>query len=341
MRTVACHARTKRRYDRVRMSLLAHLQTISSMLPLRRVRRPRGLTRELLRLPIADQGGEVLVQCDWQPQRAPLVVILHGVAGDSRDPYVWRAADACLRAGFHTARLNQRGSGMGRKRARTMYHAALTDDVALLEAAMVSRANVDGMALLGFSLGGHTALRYACQPRASSLLRAVTTISAPLDLPLTMRHLQAKRTGLMGVYQTLMVRSIVRGARAMVAHRRDAEALISASALRGVRSLMDVDRTIMMAVHGFADVHAFQADASVAPHISRIDVPTLLVHADDDPVIPVEQVRAVSGVNELVTPVVVRRGGHIGFHEHVGQLWGASFAVTCALGHFKTHLTRV
>ena len=93
------------------MSVWSHAQTLTAAWPFSRgQRRDVDDVTEHIAIP---EGGELVVACTFLRAKAPLVVVLHGVSGSSEDHYVVRAGRALVRAGFHVARLNQRGSGLG------------------------------------------------------------------------------------------------------------------------------------------------------------------------------------------------------------------------------------
>jgi uncharacterized protein len=313
------------------MTWAAHLQSFSSMLPM-----VAPSTIPVVRTELAVGDGSLVLECQWQPYPAPVVVVLHGVAGTSQDPYVRRAANVAVSRGMHAIRLNQRGTGLGRALAHTIYHPGLTEDLHIVERFLAEQSQVSGkihgMHLLGFSLGGHTAMRYAAERRHSSLLHSVATISSPVDLAATKAYLLANRSGMVGVYQWLMVKSILRNARSALM-RTDNPFRMPLTALTKIRSLADVEEQVLLPMHGYADFGSFYAQASVLPHAHNIDVPALAIHAHDDPVVPVSQTHVLQEANPLVRTLVAPSGGHIGFHARWSQLRGASLAVDAALQH--------
>jgi uncharacterized protein len=314
------------------MSWQAHLQSISCMLPGTVACK---VPTEVVELPLPT-GGSLVLECQWQDHAAPAAVIMHGIAGTSQDPYVRRAAGAAVARGLHAIRLNQRGTGLGRDKSHTIYHPGQTEDLHLVEAMLRTRQDVDGMHLLGFSLGGHTALRYAAESRASSLLRSVATISAPTDLAAMRVSFGHRAPGITGVYQWLMVSSVLRNARAAL-QRSGNPFRMPLSTLRTIRSLAEVEDRLLLPMHGFSDADSYHAQASVLPHAQAIDVPSLMIHAADDPVVPAAQADAAVARNPLLRALITKVGGHVGFHTHWSQLRGSSFAVSQALAHAEAH----
>lgn len=319
-----------------------HAQTVAAALPAPRGL-PAGMSSTVVELAIPE-GGQLVALGTWQPSPAPAVLLLHGVAGSSDDAYVVRAARALLRAGFHVLRLNHRGSGRGRGKARRLYHAGLGEDVALAARFLAARSDVTAVGALGFSLGGHLALTHAADvstrraEAATAPLDAVASVSAPIDLHETMRSFDALRRGVTAIYERLMMRSLVDKARALKA-REGERVPYSLAEVERVTTIREFDAVVTVPCHGFRDVDDYHARASVGPRLFDLRVPTLIIHADDDPIVPasaLRRARCSPDVDVVITPA----GGHVGFVEGVEQLWGSTAAVTRAIAHFERHLPR-
>lgn len=310
----------------------AHAQTVSAALPTR-LPRPRDVTEELLELPIPE-GGVLVAVLERQPRVAPAVVVLHGVGGSSDDAYVLRASVALLRAGFTVLRLNQRGTGRGAGRARRLYHAGLGEDLALAVDHLAERADVARIGVLGFSLGGHVALCHAADG-AHPRLAAVATVSAPVDLAASMRAFDDARRGVGAVYERLILQSLLHKARAL--KRAEPAVPFELSELRAVRTIADFDAHVTVPCNGFVDVADYWRRASVGARLKDIRVPSLLLHAEDDTIVPVAPVRDVE-----LSPFSERRlrtgGGHNGFVEDLRQLWSGSGAVREAVDFLRAQL---
>ncbi|HEY4220722.1 MAG TPA: alpha/beta fold hydrolase [Myxococcota bacterium] len=314
------------------MTLYAHAQTVTATFPTM-ARAPAGLVSETLELALVG-GGALVALAEWQPRTAPAALIIHGVAGSSDDAYVVRAARALSRRGFHTVRVNQRGSGRGSGKAPVLYHAGLSDDVQVVRAFLEARSDVSSVVLLGFSLGGHVALAHACDVAGDDgRLAAVCTVSAPVDLAATLAQFEKNANNPFGrIYERLIVKSLATHARALPG------TAFSVAELDSIVSIRAFDHLITCRSHGFVDVADYHAKASVAPRLSRITVPTLMIHAADDPVVPAAPLAHItaSSSTELV---VLPRGGHVGFAHTPAQWFGASHAVLRALAHFERHAT--
>jgi hypothetical protein len=232
-----------------------------------------------------------------------LLVVVHGLAASADASYAVRAAQAAEAAGLASLRLNLRGAD---RSGEDYYHAGLTAD---LRAALASPALAayDRVAVLGFSLGGHVALRYATE-EPDPRLRAVAAVCAPLDLAAGGRLIDRPA---LWAYRRYLLGHLMEIYRA-VARRRAVPLPVEAAGR--IRTFRDWDTRVVAARHGFRDAADYYARMSVGPRLDRLSVPALLVGAEDDPMVPPEAVRPVLAGRDV--PLEVRwvaGGGHMAF----------------------------
>ncbi len=314
-----------------------HLQTIAASFPLRLEPRKIGQKPEPLAIPIPGGAlvGEVTFATDLSGSKArrPLVVVIHGVGGTSRSLYVARAASVFAEAGFHVLRLNMRGAGMSIHDAPSLYHAALIEDVAAVARTMHTDPHVDGIAYVGFSLGGNLALCFAADyPNDLPAPLAIVAISAPLDLDVVSRCLESRGTF---VYRRHVVEALVAQAKTFQADE-PTRVPWTPKDLGKIRTIRDYDELVIAPMHGFRSAADYYAKASSGPRIARIAVPTLLVHAEDDPMVPGRTVRPfLAGRGESVAVAWSDQGGHVAFIEAAApgrpNGWTHNWAVRRAL----------
>jgi predicted alpha/beta-fold hydrolase len=326
----------------------AELQTVAAALPLR-ARLPRGVVDVVVDLELSLGGlpiGHLVTVQTFLPQKAPAVIVVHGVGGSSDDAYVVRAARFLSLQGFHTVRVNLRGSGRGTGRADALYHAGLSDDLDAAVAHVRAHQDVTAVGVLGFSLGGHAALVHAGRGGAHPV-DAVCTISAPTDLFDVMNAFQASAAGPRGlsadlrrVLQHLIVQNL-KGRATDLMRRLGPRAPFGAKEIASMRDVRMFDELITVPVHGFSSTTHYYETQSAAPHLHKIAVPTLMFHAEDDPVVPVSGVReSLRSASSLVEHHVTRGGGHVGFVGGASGLWGANHAVAHSAEFLRRHLNR-
>jgi hypothetical protein len=280
------------------------VQTILGVL--RFTREPPSQTR-LVELADGDRIAlEVTTPASWRPSGVT-VVMLHGLCGCHRSPYLVRLAARLERRGARAVRMNLRGCGSGAGLARGIYHSGRSEDV-LRVLEELRREHPQGrLSLVGFSLGGNIALKLAGElgEAAGRLLERVIAVCPPVDLDLCQRRLHLPRNR---IYERHFLRLLVRAARAR--HRYFPE-LGSVDLPRGI-SLRDFDDLYTAPHGGFRDAADYYQRASARPLLARIRVPCRILFAEDDPFIAAEAAEGIE-LAQCVEVVRTRSGGHLGF----------------------------
>jgi predicted alpha/beta-fold hydrolase len=305
----------------------AHVQTIGASLPFF-ARAANGMGAEAVRIPLP-QGGALHASAHWHAHGdRTAVVLVHGVGGSIEATYMRRAAIAFFRAGFHVLRVNLRGAGESIPDAPLLYHAGLTEDPSVALGFAARRPRVSDVALVGFSLGGNVSLRLAWTWGASPprYVRGVASISAPLDLVETSRALERLRAL---PYRAYVLRKLIGQGREFARVHPDRANYDPASLLR-LRSIRAYDEAVVAPMHGFSDAHDYYVNTSSGPGLADVTVPTLVIHAEDDPMVPEDSVRKwLRDAAPAVETAWSRRGGHVGWFAGVGEeAWVNTWAVS-------------
>lgn len=296
-----------------------HAQTIGANL----LRRRTGVTYRRERLELDD--GDFL-DLDWALREAvdgvPLVVVLHGLEGGPTSTYVLEMHRALARQGLASVNLSLRSCSGEPNRLPRMYHSGETGDLTFVLATLRRRRPRRDLGAVGFSLGGNMLLKYLgeCGRDGSgpALVEAAAAVSVPFDLAAGLAKLER---GPSRVFHRYLLRKLLRKARTKadtLRGRADVEALLA------VRSIRRFDDLLTAPLHGFRDAADYYARSSSNQFLSSIRVPTLLVHALDDPflpaaAVPVEEVAANPHLEARFTAA----GGHVGFVT--GPLWRPRF----------------
>lgn len=264
--------------------------------------RPQDLTLE---------GGDGLRVLDSVPEGwgagAPAVVLVHGLVGCARSPYMVRVAARLVGMGVRAVRMNLRGAGEGFGLARATYHAGRTGDLRAVMEWLAAQAPGSPIALMGFSLGGNLVLKLAAEATREPVsgLDCVLAANAPLDLSACCRHLA--RPGM-----RLYDRSFVRALRMQI-HRLHARFPdLGQANLESVRSVYDFDQHYTAPRNGFRDAEDYYSRSSAGPLLGQVAVPGLVVHAEDDPFIPIASYRGF-GFPPSLALELNPSGGHLGF----------------------------
>jgi predicted alpha/beta-fold hydrolase len=283
-----------------------HAQTVGGKL----LRRDPGvpLTRERLTLSDGD-----FVDLDLGPEpesaAAPLAVVLHGLEGSARRLYMRITYAELLARGIRPVGLNFRSCSGEPNRAPRLYHSGETGDLGEVVAHLRTRFPDRRVGAIGYSLGGNVLLKYLGETGEDSGVEAAAAVSVPYDLAAGAAALER---GPMSViyngYFLRMLREKVRARQEVQRSRIDLPATLRA------RTLRQFDEAATAPLHGFADALDYYTRSSSGPLLPAIRVPTLLLHALDDPFLPGEHVPVASArTNPWIVPAFRDTGGHVGF----------------------------
>jgi len=241
-----------------------------------------------------------------------LIIAIHGLGGSAESLYLHQLATAAVTAGWSILRLNLRGAD---RHGEDFYHGGLTAD---LHGALASPelAAVEAIALVGFSLGGHTVLRCATE-EMDRRVRAVATVCAPVDLAAGQRAIDRFGARIYRRYVLGHVKEIYRE----VAARRDVPITIAQA--ERIETLWDWDEQVIAPRHGFAGAEDYYARVSVAPRLDRLAVPTLAVASDDDPMVLSRELhRHLDSREPGLTVRWPGRSGHVAFPRRIDLGFG-------------------
>jgi predicted alpha/beta-fold hydrolase len=256
--------------------------------------------------------GPVMLTGRLRHRSSSLLLVVHGLGSEIDAPYVVAAAQAAEAAGLSCLRIYLRGAD---RKGEDFYHAGLTAD---LHAALASPAMAayDRIFVLGYSLGGHVTLRYAVDA-PSPKVEAIAAVSAPLDLdlaatafdrPVCAVYRRNVLLGLCEIYES-------------VARRRPVPAPVEEA--RRIKKIREWDERVVAPRHGFRDAAHYYRSVSVAPRLPDVRLPTLLLYAESDPMVPSYVVRdAASRCSGATVVRWIEQGGHMGFPSRLDLGYG-------------------
>src|SRR5215471_3266007 len=285
-----------------------HAQTIAGNFLPRRNELPKPEER-LIRV---ESNVQVLCHCHWQANRAPAMtlIIVHGLEGSSDSQYVIGTGSKAWRAGMNVVRMNMRNCGGTEHLGPTLYNSSMSHDVGAVAQALIRDGGLQKIALTGFSMGGNLVLKLLGEwgNQAPEQIEAGIGISPAMDLAASADALH-ERTNRVYEWKFLLglQRRINRKA-ALYLGRYDT------GCLRGMRSLREFDDQITARYCGFRDAQDYYERAASAQFLDRIAVPTLILHANDDPFIRIlPETRRKLLQNPSITYLETTHGGHCAF----------------------------
>ena len=294
-----------------------HLMTIASSFWRRAYPRlPAGAPR----LFQTEPGTQVRGDCHFHenPREHPTLVLLHGLEGSSESDYMLGTAEKAWVAGFNVVRLNQRNCGGTEMLTETLYHSGLSCDIRAVVLELIERDRLPEIFAAGFSMGGNLVLKMAGEfaDAAPRELLGFAAVAPSFDLAACAAEIELPKNFL---YERHFVTRLKRRMRhkASLFPERYAKGLDGD--LARVGSVREFDDRITAHFCGFRDAADYYAQSSAMRVIGAIRKPTLIVTAEDDPVVPFAMFanEALRG-NPNISLVATGRGGHCAFISQEG-----------------------
>ena len=224
--------------------------------------------------------------------------------------YMWSTADKAFRAGFNVVRVNYRNCGGTEHLTPTLYHGGMSADLRGVINELIAKDGLKRIFPIGFSLGGNMVLKlageYGEQPPAEII--ATCVVSPSVDLRAS-TDLILKRSNL--IYHRSFVHSVKKRLRAK--HRLYPE-LYDISQVGEIKTIRDFDERFTSLANGFDNADDYYYKSSCIRVVEQIRIPTLLIHAQDDPFIPFAPLHQKSfAENPFLLLITTERGGHVAF----------------------------
>jgi predicted alpha/beta-fold hydrolase len=243
---------------------------------------------------------------DWQPG-GPIALLVHGLTGSHASGQVLRIARMLLPQGWRVVRMDLRGAGPSVALARQSYHGGRSDDIRTAVEVVHSWSPTSPITIAGVSLGGNLVLKLAGEAvgRPVPGMSRVVALGPPIDLVRCADLISQPRNRL---YDVFFSRELIGEARLRQRHFPDLPPLRFPRRM----TVRLFDELYTAPRCGFADAMDYYRRASAFPLVPRIQVPTFILTARDDPFIPAEPFEEL----KLPANVAVRiapHGGHLGF----------------------------
>lgn len=281
-----------------------HLQTLWPYL-FRLGPRP-AYRRERFELPDGD-----FIDLDWSGPRdaGATVVMLHGLEGSSSSHYIRALSDRLALSGIRGVVMHQRGCSGEPNRLARFYHAGETHDLRRVLEHLRSMLPDSRLYGAGYSLGGNMLLKWLGEAGAEAMLDAAVAVSVPFRLDIGAKRLEH---GFSRFYQAHLLRSMKRSValkKQRMAHPVDNRELAAC------RTFEEIDNCLTAPLHGFRDARDYYARSSSRQFLGSIRVPTLILHAADDPFLTPAAIPAAAELSSQVRLELSPHGGHCGFLE--------------------------
>jgi predicted alpha/beta-fold hydrolase len=278
----------------------AHAQTLWPGLFRRRILPP--ITRERVELEDGD-----FIDLIWAgPVQGPIVLFLHGLEGGLRSHYVGGIMCQLVRQGFRVCLMLFRGCGEQPNRLPISYHSGKTDDPQRILEHIQTNRRQEVYAAVGVSLGGNVLLKWLGEQGVRTPLKRAVALSVPFLLDDAARRLQQ---GLSRFYQRHLIASLQARHREKFSHIP----VPFPVEIDRLSTFYAFDDRITAPLHGFAGVDDYYRRCSSRQFIPAIRVPTLILHARNDPFMFPDTPPSERELPDNVWLELTEQGGHVGF----------------------------
>lgn len=258
------------------------------------------------------QGVRLLGYCSRQPRprHNGMVILLHGWEGSSASTYIRTTGRFLFRRGYDVFRLNLRDHGPSHHLNPGIFYAVLLEEVFDAVRQVVEAEGGRPVFLAGFSLGGNFALRIAkrCVAHPIAGLRHIVAISPVLD--------PDKATDRIDDSRLILKYFLKKWRRSLGIKQRLFPERYDFSSVMAVDNIREMTERLLARYSPYDGAKAyFSQYALLGDDLREVAVPTTIITAADDPIIPVEDFYDLT-TSPATRLMIQPWGGHNGFLEN-------------------------
>lgn len=260
-----------------------------------------------------DQETQILTVCNWQTRRQhhPTLLLVHGLEGCSESHYMKGLAHKAWHAGMNVLRMNQRNCGGTEHLTPTLYNSGLSGDLRTILTELVNEDGLESIWVVGYSMGGNLTLRMAGELGHSlSALKGIGAICPNIHPAACVEALERPRNF---IYHNFFLSSLKTR---LVRKAKHFPGKFDLSPYPHIKTLSAFDDVYTAPFGGYKDAADYYERVGARHLIHDIQVPTLIIVAQDDPFIPYHTFNiAPLQNNSNIQLVAPNHGGHCGFFQ--------------------------
>jgi hypothetical protein len=251
----------------------------------------------------------------YNKQRYPkkIAVLFHGLAGSYLSPYIQGAVNEFTKKGYTSAVVHFRGCGTKPNRKARSYHSGETQDNLEVLHSIHTRYADAKIFCVGYSLGANMLLKLLGEQGEKSFITAAVAVSAPMELAVAAKTINQ---GTAKIYQRRLLKEL-KDSLLQKFNRFDFHKLINLSQedVKNIQSIREFDALYTAPIHGFLSAQDYYERSSAKQFLKDIRIPTLIIHAKDDPFMTTEVLPKKDEISPYITLEISEKGGHVGFVE--------------------------
>ena len=241
---------------------------------------------------------------------APLVVLFHGLEGNSQSHYARIMAKVLQQTGWSGFVPHFRGCSGELNRLPRAYHSGDSTEIDWILRRFRTRYPDRTICAAGVSLGGNALMKWLGEQgaSASTVINAAAAVSPPMNVAACGAWLDQ------GANRRVYTQHFLRTMKAQSEARlQQFPGLFNAVRMRAATTLREFDDTVTAPLHGFAGVDDYWRRASALPLLSGVRLPTLLLMPRNDPFLTEACYPAPIQYSSAITLEMPTSGGHVGF----------------------------
>ena len=285
-----------------------HVNTIYASL-LRRSPRIK-FTRERIELTDGD-----FLDLDWSKKgNKNLILVLAGLEGKSRSLYARAVIKHFNRNNWDAVSMNYRGCSGTKNRILRGYHMGASDDVKSTINHILDKYNYEKIVIIGYSLGGNLALKYAGEEGKNipKEIAATVSFSVPLSIKKSNERLSKWYNWHYLKWFMFPLNRKANGKKKQFPGKIDSYRGFFMSG-----SFLYFDTHFTAPANGFDTVEEYWNQSTAKPVLKDIQIPSLIIASRDDTFIseecyPTKEAES----NKSIFLEISEHGGHCGFIRH-------------------------
>jgi predicted alpha/beta-fold hydrolase len=233
----------------------------------------------------------------------PVVVILHGLDGSYKSPYIPSLVKTLHQNGFCAVIMHFRGCGTKPNNKVRSYHSGDTKDLSEFLNSLHSKE----IYAIGFSLGANVLLKYLGETKEASLIKKAIAVSTPFKLDICSNEINK---GFSKFYQYILLKNLKK----MLLYKQKRFNLnLSPKKIKKIKTFWEFDELYTAPIHGFKSAMDYYKKSSSYFYLKNITTPSLIIHAKDDPFMNQTVIPTKKDISSSITLEVYQNGGHVGF----------------------------
>lgn len=259
-----------------------------------------------------------------------VAILLHGLEGSANRHYMLSQAKNLSALGYDVIAMNFRSCSGEMNKTLSIYSSGNHKDLgAVIEHKCQDYQEIN---LIGFSMGANILLKYLADTQTNQINKAVA-ISAPLDLAGCAGRLDQ---GLSKLYQYDFLKTLHQ--KASYLQKKYPDSPLKDLKIKKLKTFADFDHFVTAPLEGYESATDYWTKASSLPVLNQIRVPTLIVNAQNDPILSRDCFPSHEIVkNDMVKFKYPKFGGHVGFIQkrvnepNLMDQWSANFLLNKTL----------